>query len=260
MTTSPCSHLKPARNPIVVNLPDGSTIESTHTCTIDLPGLPEAARTAHIFPALADHSLLSVGQICDAECQVEFTATHVNIRRNNKCLLQGHRTPNGLWSLDLQPSNQGITPLSLDYRTANSALARTPNSSTIKELIHYLHGCCFCPRKITWIQAIKNNQFTTWPGLTVDAVNKHFTPAIATALGHLDQKRKNWNSTKPQPESEPEPTCHNPTPLTDGKRTHSVYAALESLPTVSGAISCLRPNRTISSHIFSRHEIRHGRI
>jgi hypothetical protein len=224
MTTSLCTNLKEATKPIIVNIPDGSTIKSTHTCTIDLPGLPEAARHAPIFPALADHSLLSVGQICDADCQVEFTATHVNINRDDKCFLQGHRALNGLWSLDLQPTPQ---------HTANAATIT--NSSSITEQLQHLHACCFSPSKSTWLEEIQCGHFITWPGLNVDAVTKHFQPPIATTLGHLDQKRKNLQSTKPP--SSTDDDCNKPDPIQDGKRTHCIYAAMEELPTHTGAIS-----------------------
>ena len=37
-------------NPITVNLPDGRTIRSTHTCNLDMPHLPKAAWHGHIMP------------------------------------------------------------------------------------------------------------------------------------------------------------------------------------------------------------------
>jgi hypothetical protein len=35
-----------------------------------------------------------------------------------------------------------------------------------KYLINYLHAACFSPVKSTWITAIKNGNFLSWPGLT----------------------------------------------------------------------------------------------
>jgi hypothetical protein len=63
--------------------------------------------------------------------------------------------------------------------------------------MQYLHAACYSPVPSTWIAGIRNNQFTTWPGLTAGAVTKHLPPAMATAMGHLDQRRKNQRSTKP---------------------------------------------------------------
>jgi hypothetical protein len=49
-----------AETPLDVRLPNGATIASTHTATLNMPSLPHAARQAHILPELAQHSLLSV--------------------------------------------------------------------------------------------------------------------------------------------------------------------------------------------------------
>ena len=54
----------------------------------------------------------------------------------------------------------------------------------------------------TWIKAIKNGHYNTWPGLTVDAVNKHFPKAIETQKGHLKKQRQNVRSTKEHLEEE----------------------------------------------------------
>ena len=54
------------------------------------------------------------------------------------------------------------------------------------DLISYLHACCFSPNISTFIKAVKNGNFITWPGLTTSAISKHLHPSIATAKGHLD--------------------------------------------------------------------------
>ena len=48
----------------------------------------------------------------------------------------------------------------------------------------------------TWIKAIDNNQFTTWPGLTAELVCKHLPLSIATTQGHLKQERQKLQSTQ----------------------------------------------------------------
>ena len=64
------------------------------------------------------------------------------------------------------------------------------------ELIQYLHGFCFSPTPRTFLKAIKNGNFLTWPGLNNQQLLNPIPPSIATALGHLDQERKNLQSTK----------------------------------------------------------------
>ena len=36
--------LKPSDKPLTINLPDGTQLQSTHTCEINVPWLPKAAR------------------------------------------------------------------------------------------------------------------------------------------------------------------------------------------------------------------------
>jgi hypothetical protein len=47
-------------------------------------------------------------------------------------------------------------------------------------------------------QAINRGHLVTWPGLMVEAVNKHLKLTPATAMGHMNQRRQNTRSTKPK--------------------------------------------------------------
>jgi hypothetical protein len=40
-------------------------MESSHTADLEIPKLTTAASKAHVFPGMAHHYLLSVGQLCD---------------------------------------------------------------------------------------------------------------------------------------------------------------------------------------------------
>ena len=68
---------------------------------------------------------------------------------------------------------------------------------TSKEaLIRYLQQCLFSPTKKTLVKAIENNQLTTWPSLTADAVHKHIPDlAPATDKGHMKRQRKGISLT-----------------------------------------------------------------
>ena len=71
-------------------------------------------------------------------------------------------------------------------------------------MIHYLHGVCWSPPVTTFRKAIKKGHFITWPGLSPHTtLVKHLTTTVASAKGHLDQERKNLQTTKiPYKESE----------------------------------------------------------
>eukprot|EP00978_Attheya_sp_CCMP212_P008669 scaffold20390_cov59-Attheya_sp.AAC.1 len=76
---APVTNISPTKKPIVINLPDGSQIKSTHTCKIDNPDLPQEARHAHIVPGLAHTSLVSIKMLCDAGCTVTYDKNACNV-------------------------------------------------------------------------------------------------------------------------------------------------------------------------------------
>jgi hypothetical protein len=88
-------------------------------------------------------------------------------------------------------------------------------------LVHYLHKALFSPKKSAMLQAVKDGHLITWPGLTEDAINKHFKLTPATAMGHMNQRRQNIRSTSKAPIEK------KPTTDTDlGTKTHLVYAVV----------------------------------
>jgi hypothetical protein len=67
-------------------------MNSTHEAELDMPMLPAgAAKQVHIVPELAAHTLLSIGQLCDAGCDVAFTAEEVTVKYKGNTVLSGHR-------------------------------------------------------------------------------------------------------------------------------------------------------------------------
>jgi hypothetical protein len=71
------------------------------------------------------------------------------------------------------------------------------------------------------LQAVKQRHLITWPGLTEDAINKHFKLTPATAMGHMSQRRQNIRSTSKAPTEKQQP------PDTYvGTNTHLVYAVV----------------------------------
>jgi hypothetical protein len=81
--TAPCNNKQEAHVPLCANMPNGTTIQSSHTCDLLLVDLPPQARKAHILPGLVHNSLISVGQLCDNGCSVTFTQEQVTISRCN---------------------------------------------------------------------------------------------------------------------------------------------------------------------------------
>jgi hypothetical protein len=176
--------------------------------------LNAAASKAQVLPGMENHSLLSVGQLCDEGYIVTFKQASVTICDSEKSqILNGPRDLNaGLWSINLtQPNNHIPDPIANNvYELRNTGA-----------LFHYLHKALFSPTKSAMLQAIKEGHMITWPGLTEDAINKHLKLTPATAMGHMNQSRQNIRSTSKAPITE------QPTPDTDlGTKNNLVYAVV----------------------------------
>jgi hypothetical protein len=201
-----------SRTPLTVRPPNGVTMESSHTVELDIPELNAAASKAHVFPGMTNHSLLSVGKLCDEAYIVTFKRAAVTIcDPDNYQILSGPRDSNtGLWRINLKHTDSHISePIANNvYELLNTGA-----------LFHYLHKALFSPTKYAMLQAVKDGHLITWPGLMEDAINTHLKLTPATAMGHMNQRRQNIRSTSK------EPVKKKPTPDTDlGTKTHLVYA------------------------------------
>ena len=74
----------PADNSLTDTIPDGTTLTSTHVRKLDLPQIPMAARLGHVIPGLASQSLISVIQLTDAGCGVNFLKHCATVTYNGK--------------------------------------------------------------------------------------------------------------------------------------------------------------------------------
>jgi hypothetical protein len=189
-------------------------MESSHTADLDIPELNAAASKANVSPGMANHSLLSVGELCEKGYIITFKQDTVTICNSGSYhLLRGPQHINtGLWRINLkQTHNHKPDPIANNVYELRSAGA----------LVHYLHNALFSPTKSTMLQAVKDGHLITWPSLTEDAINKHLKLTPATAMGHKNQRRQNIQSTSKAPIEKQK------TPDTDlGTKTHLVYAVV----------------------------------
>jgi hypothetical protein len=82
LVNAPCLNKAKSQNPLTVRLPNGATLESTHTAALDIPALNKAAAIAHVFPGMANHYLLSVGQLWNEGYTVTFRIDSVTIHNS----------------------------------------------------------------------------------------------------------------------------------------------------------------------------------
>jgi hypothetical protein len=214
LVNAPCLNKVKSRTPLTVRLPNGATMESSHTAELDIPELNAAASKSPVFPGMANHSLLSVGKLCNEGCIATFKQAAVTIcDSDNSQILSGPRDLNtGLWRINLKQTNNHMPG-----PVANNVYELRNTGS----LVHYLHKALFSPTKYAMLQAIKDGHLITWPRLTEDAINKHLTLTPATAMGHMNQRHQNIRSTSKAPIEK------QPTPDIDlGTKTHLVYAVV----------------------------------
>ena len=237
-----------------VQLPDGTTLTSSHTAIIDLhPALPPAAQTAHVLPEL-QNSLLSVSQLCDSGCTTIFEPDDVTVTYNNTTVLTGQRSPyTNLWHVNLSANQTEPTFHNTDDVPLYINNVIIPNAST-KTRIAFYHACCFSPSLSTWIKAIDAGHFATFPGLTSADVRRYPPSSTAMHKGHLDQTRQNQRSTKPTtndqvsitaPTSTDDEIDHDYEPINPEphRRSHQIFAVCAD---ITGRISSDQTGRFVT--------------
>jgi hypothetical protein len=201
-----------AHVPLHVHMPNGMSIHPSHTSS----AFPPWATRAHILPGLVHNSLISVRQLCDSGCNVIFTKENAEVYKDRKSMMSGICDQQSILSrVDLKEA-----PKTKHNPTCNHA----HGTSNLKELINYLHATAFSPVKSTWIKAIKNGNFSSWPELTEHTTENYLSKSSATEKGHLNQQRIYTGST--QSKKEKECSMESETDLDKRLKTHCIYTAI----------------------------------
>jgi hypothetical protein len=122
----------------MINSTSLSEAHYSGTAELDIPELNAAASKAHFFPGMANHSLLSVGQLCNEGYIVTFKHTAVTIcNPDNSQIMSGPRDLNtGLWRVNVRQTNSHIPePIANNVYELRSTGA----------LVQYLHKALFSP-------------------------------------------------------------------------------------------------------------------
>jgi len=195
VTNAPVIDIAPALQPLTVQIPDGTRVDSSHTCALDMPQLPKEGRIGHIVPGLAGYSLLSVTTLCNAGCEVHFTKIDCTVTYRGRVVLYAKKcTRTGLWMIPINPTQHAPVEHIPTTTTAIAASATVPTMSK-DELAKYHHQTLCSPPKITLLKAIKNNQLRSFPGLTYQLINKYLPPSTATDKGHMVRRSQGIQST-----------------------------------------------------------------
>ena len=192
------------------------------------------AKDVHIVPGIERDSLLSIPKFADANYVAIFDKDEVNIYDANKttivvsrgAILRGWRCKQTkLWRIPLikNVTNENTdtvlcdrcpTEFLPDRPLPNEAIHNVYELKTQPELVRYYHAAAGFPTKPSWLKAIKNKQYASWPGLTWEAVNKNFPESEETLKGHGRKTRSGLRSTKVTPQIDDEEEREETTKLT----------------------------------------------
>jgi hypothetical protein len=187
-TELPVQHKRECKEDIRIKAANGSIMRATHIAELNYPNLPERARRVYVVPELAGRTLISVGQLCDAGCTVQFEAEKCRIQYKGETVLYGTRSNgNTLWQLE-QPIMNAIVQM-------HEAAAAIHNN-TAAEITRFMHATMGYPTIATLKRAIMKGFLEGFPGLTLKWLKDYPPISEATIMGHLKQKRKNVRSTK----------------------------------------------------------------
>ena len=84
---------------------------------------------------------------------------------------------------------------------SNKANVILRKNQTKTDLVKYLHAACMNLTTSTFLRAIKNEHFASWPGLTHNLVARHLPKSMHAYQGHMNAAKQGLQSTKPKPKS-----------------------------------------------------------
>jgi hypothetical protein len=151
LVNAPCLAKVKSQNPLTVRLPNGATMESTHTAALDIPELNKAASIEHVYPGMANNSLLSVGHICNEGYTVTFRIESVTIYNSQgiQILRGAPDLDTGLWRINLRKKHQQ------PQQEVENNVHELFNTGA---LFNYLQKSMFSPTKSALLQAVKNSE------------------------------------------------------------------------------------------------------
>ena len=195
-----CTNIQQCAPGMIVKLPNSMSMEETHTAILDIPNIPTEARQRHLFPDMGSKALLSIAQFVDYGYKSILTA---------KALYMVHETNPSMSFEGTRDSVTRMGTINLDdiskqTNVANNAAAAVMGANNVydftlkQDIFKCLHCAVGSPAPTTWCEAIDNNHYATWTGLSLRLVCKHLPKSIATIKVHMQQIRQNLRSAKPK--------------------------------------------------------------
>ena len=167
-----------------VGLPNGDAIASTATGILSTPIISPAA---HIFPdSSLNRSLVGVAEYCNNGCTMIFTATSSTCIHDatGTIISQTAKAPTAkLWPMELAPANPG-------------SIANVIRHEINADFIAFCHASFFSPCDSAMYAALVKGYLGNFPRLTAKIFNSNRPNSIATAKGHLKQRKQKTKNRK----------------------------------------------------------------
>ena len=207
------------------------------------------AKEIHMVPGIGHH-LFSTNRLAESGYATIFDGDEVNvydlnnttIKVSRSAVLKGWRDVKaGIWRI---PLTKTVTNANTDtLATAQSPqelLQATPpltnalNVYEIKkqpELVRYYHAAAGFPTKPTWLAAINNSHYASWPGLTATLAAKYFPESAETWKGHGRKIKSGLRSTKQSlvEQALAEELEFDPAPATTKPKQNNIYTKVYNL-------------------------------
>ena len=139
-------------------------IHTTHSGFLPYNNLSTKAKKPNILPKLQSASLMSLGQLCDDDCQVNLKKKFHVIKDKKEIMKEYRNSTNGLWDIPI--------PIHLTPPRKQHVSVIIQKQTNKQDLIQFYHAACFLPTIATFIKAVKNGNFISWPGLTPNSSEK----------------------------------------------------------------------------------------
>ena len=112
----------------------------------------------------------------------------------------------GLWRIPLKGTilNENMDTIIIDRPNPGESISHVFELTSTENTIKYMHAAAGLPVKETWIRAVRDGNYITWPGLSVKSIRKYYPDdAEETLKGHMRGQRQGFRSTKERREKEP---------------------------------------------------------
>ena len=168
----------------------------------------EPERIVDMVPNLKHNSLMSVRKQANAQYITVLTPTEVlvyddtgdiQLSISSKSIIRGWRCKHyGLWWVTLTPVvlNKNTNTMLIDRPNPEHAINSAYKLPSLGQLVRYFHACAGYSTKETWLKAIWEGYYLSWPGLKTNKFNRNYPETDETQIGHIRQVRQGVRSTK----------------------------------------------------------------